>query len=49
MISGNLTQVLKQLNKTKEKQTIIGSTIDFNRKILENKKTKAEKGLAGNL
>jgi len=41
MISGNLTEVLKALNKAKEKQIVQGKSIDFNRKILEHKKTYA--------
>jgi len=39
MLSGNLQQVLKVLNQSKKKQTVLGRNIEFNRKILEHKNT----------
>lgn len=39
IISGNLNEVLEQLNKAKTRQVVLGGNIDFNRKILEHKKT----------
>jgi len=39
MIQGNLKEIIKALNKAKTKQTVLGSTIENNRKILEHKNT----------
>lgn len=39
-ISGKINEVLKQLNKSREKRVVQGKNIEFNRKILESKKVK---------
>jgi len=39
MISGTKTEILKALNKATRKQTVLGGSIELNRKILEHKKT----------